>query len=649
MAYNTGNPINSADPRDLQDNAQNFDKAVNSDSDKQWTDRFGNQRKTWLSIETDLQEIIIAGGRIFPDEPTGRAAVDDGEYFYAESVDPNIAKVIWQRIDANSSRLVAAEPSAELVRDAGNSLFVNDPGEAHTEFADQFGFIIATLYASGLLSLDALRLAGDANPMTGDSGTGIRVVDPLGFVPVELAPDGGVLYDLQLAPTSGSLYAVVDRHGFIIAGFDGQQSFSLKSADNASHDAPTYTYLSSGRRTGLQHILLYGQSLSIGADGEPPISTSQPYQNVMFSSGVRIGDRSNQYDASALSPLIEQLNDTRFGETPASGAVNGMTRRGIENGGVESEYRFLVTSSGRGGRPVGELVPGHPNGDWERTVKAIRDAKALAESEGSSYSVPGMLWLQGNANAWWQYPDSVAEDYVERWLADMWAPMKNEIFNITGQSNVPYMFTYQAAHNPENSSTPYIGPQMAQWRASRTYEDVVLFAPSYPFPRNPDNVHATNEGYWLIGEYASRAMYETLFQRKKFRPLEPISAIWYSDSIVLKLHVPRGEVVIDNALFPTETNAGFKIRVTERDGEADTASTSEVSGAITGVAVTGSDEITISLDPGVTIPEGATLHYPQGNVRDTAGLWDKATSPLGNESALHNALVTFEHSPKYGF
>lgn len=44
--FNTGNPIGSADPRDLSDNAKNFDEAVNNPSSATWTDRLGNARAT---------------------------------------------------------------------------------------------------------------------------------------------------------------------------------------------------------------------------------------------------------------------------------------------------------------------------------------------------------------------------------------------------------------------------------------------------------------------------------------------------------------------------------------------------------------------------------------------------------------------------
>ena len=44
--YNTGNPIGSTDPRDLYDNAENFDSAMHT-PETTWTDRLGNTRPSW--------------------------------------------------------------------------------------------------------------------------------------------------------------------------------------------------------------------------------------------------------------------------------------------------------------------------------------------------------------------------------------------------------------------------------------------------------------------------------------------------------------------------------------------------------------------------------------------------------------------------
>lgn len=60
--YNTGNPIGSKDPRDLYDNAENLDEAVNTRQAESWDDRFGVARKTWWGMEQDFQQFLLNSG-----------------------------------------------------------------------------------------------------------------------------------------------------------------------------------------------------------------------------------------------------------------------------------------------------------------------------------------------------------------------------------------------------------------------------------------------------------------------------------------------------------------------------------------------------------------------------------------------------------
>ena len=57
--FNTGNPIGSVDPRDLYDNAENLDTAVNTKTDTTWTDRLGVERKTFhgMEVQFDSQQV----------------------------------------------------------------------------------------------------------------------------------------------------------------------------------------------------------------------------------------------------------------------------------------------------------------------------------------------------------------------------------------------------------------------------------------------------------------------------------------------------------------------------------------------------------------------------------------------------------------
>lgn len=60
--YNTGSPVGSSDPRDLYDNAENFDTLVNSPDKLEHPDRLGVARKTWHGIEEDFQRFLLESG-----------------------------------------------------------------------------------------------------------------------------------------------------------------------------------------------------------------------------------------------------------------------------------------------------------------------------------------------------------------------------------------------------------------------------------------------------------------------------------------------------------------------------------------------------------------------------------------------------------
>lgn len=55
--YNTGNALGSSDPRDLNDNAINLDKAMNG-GDDEWTDRLGVVRDAWAGLQKKFLDAL---------------------------------------------------------------------------------------------------------------------------------------------------------------------------------------------------------------------------------------------------------------------------------------------------------------------------------------------------------------------------------------------------------------------------------------------------------------------------------------------------------------------------------------------------------------------------------------------------------------
>ena len=113
--YSTQNPLGSADPRDLYDNAENLDEAVNSTTSDTWVDRLGVERKTYRGMQSEndaqFQQFLLDSG--LQDLGTYAAgititaynhAVQEGNYLYRLAVGtplPYITSGDWQQDKAD--------------------------------------------------------------------------------------------------------------------------------------------------------------------------------------------------------------------------------------------------------------------------------------------------------------------------------------------------------------------------------------------------------------------------------------------------------------------------------------------------------------------------------------------------------------------
>lgn len=561
---------------------------------------------------------------------------------------PTIAGRVAAAIDEIAATMESA--SMTELRSLLREIPVSSGSLTSHEFSDGFGFIIAKILKDGSFENSGFKL------QIGEEG--LEIGDGNGFVISRLGMRASTINGLNITfdrYTDGIL--VTDENRFIMARADSLGVYWGQPLSTIASQS-TVPQLDQQQRTDIKQLIGYGQSLSVGVTSLPPISTSQPYQNVMLASGVRLRPVDAGYNASAFVPLVEETGtlSTNQGETPISGMCNGVTRRAIEdgeNGGDPARWVMAGMTPGRSGWSIERLSPAPlgTEGAFEAVIQEISDCNALAKSLGKTYSVWGYSWEQGESN----YQDGwerTAYQYGQYELA-LFDRMSVEIMGITGQKFRPYLFSYQvAAHRRYNRDSMYIA--LAQWRLSRKRPDVVIAAPCYMFKCSSDNLHLTNEQSWLLGEYMARAAYETMVRRnEKWRPLEPVSVNWTATYIDVKFHVPCGQLVLDDAICALTNNMGFDIRT---NNIVDTT-------IITGVAVQGSDTVRISLNtaadstsvltygrgrPGDPAHSGA-LTGARGNLRDTHGLYDQATSPLGNVFQMHNVCVMFEYSRKNGF
>ncbi|MDA3926622.1 MAG: hypothetical protein PF904_18200 [Kiritimatiellae bacterium] len=376
-----------------------------------------------------------------------------------------------------------------------------------------------------------------------------------------------------------------------------------------------------GGVSALNHIISTGQSLSVGWNGSPPLSTTQPYGNMMLSGLGQTG--------TELIPLIEGLNYTGANvETMSSSMANTLTVLSPNN-----RFTSVVARNGIGGAPYSSIKKG--TSAYNKALTQVANAQAEAARLVRDYQVAAITTIHGESdhqNGNGEFYD----DYLIEWQSDYNSDAKA----LTGQTNnIPMFLCQMSSHTMYNSTTSVV-PSAQLW-VSENSEWHTLVAPKY-FLTYSDGVHLTAASYRHLGEYYGKAMKRVFVDKEEWIPLSPRKIFMNGSVITVDFIVPAGSIAIDTTLVMEQTNYGFEY--------ADDSS----SATISAVSVVDSDTISISL---TATPTGSNprLRYAytgvagswsgwnqsgsaRGNIRDS----DATTSLYGNN--LYNWLVHFDYT-----
>ncbi|WP_244630015.1 hypothetical protein [Pseudomonas aeruginosa] len=217
--YATGNPLGSKDPRDLYDNAENFDAAMNDRTNVAWNDRFGVPRKTWFGVEQQVNDwlaaqgfepgflVYVDGSPLTVDRPTQLIQRDGNLYSVKRPADfPVNLTGNW----ATDQDLLVAQVDQSLRHDISNA---TDPYKGSALVGRQ-PLIINSVAE---LRLTPGRFSGDRaflkNYLEGDR-KGQRY---LTWIPGTSTDDGGMMF----SATGGTWHSDLDEHGRVDAQFYG--------------------------------------------------------------------------------------------------------------------------------------------------------------------------------------------------------------------------------------------------------------------------------------------------------------------------------------------------------------------------------------------------------------------------------------------
>lgn len=416
-------------------------------------------------------------------------------------------------------------------------------------------------------------------------------------------------------------------------------SSSSSSSSGAPPDAGADAESDAGSRGPLDpayrhatrnYVLCTGQSLSIGSQGTPPLSTTQPYDNEMFTGGVVPAAGAA---LASFVPLVERAR-----ETMQSGFANRANELAaallLERPETERSHRMLVSCHGQGGARYQVLKKGTAR--YQAGLAQLDAAVALSAAADESLVVRAVTNVHGESDER-DGEDQNGFDYaavLAEWQADLEADARAR----TGQTEPVPMFSSQLS-----SFTRYgavVSPvALAQLRAHVSQPRVqILVGPKYIFPY-ADGVHLTARGYRWLGEYYAKAYAREILQGYPWEPLRPLAATRAGNVITVEFLVPAPPLVLDVETVGNPGNYGFTFA---QDGAP--------APAITEVTLRDATHVQITLASAPTGENQRVRYAFQAPLPALAGptsgargnLRDSDPTPSRHGETLYNWAVHFE-------
>ncbi len=296
-----------------------------------------------------------------------------------------------------------------------------------------------------------------------------------------------------------------------------------------------------------------GQSLSVGAQANPVISQSQPYNNLKLSlGGLKIPPYDTDSSLLEMVPLVEPIRSFAtgypgpypgniYGETPHTAMGNQITY--MVNALSGRDYITAHTVVGESGQGMTALCKGATDtGSVGRAYAAsifeVTAIDRLAKAAGKTYGVGGIILTHGETDC--------GNSNYESDIRKLWSDYNEDIKAITGQTQKIPLFVVQ------QHSCPYSGwsvGTLAQWKAGVDYPgDIICIGPNYQRLYHSDNVHLVAQGYQQLGEKYGQVYYERVVLGNDWQPLQPTSASKSGNVITVNFHVPVAPLVWDNTL-----------------------------------------------------------------------------------------------------
>lgn len=400
-------------------------------------------------------------------------------------------------------------------------------------------------------------------------------------------------------------------------------------------------------------VVRFGQSYEEGLQGNPGLSTPQPFNNERARNGT---DRFEPTAPPDLVPLEPQANSEQL----IIGYVNQLASM------APSPRDYVAHVRPEGGSSIVAHIPGSVN--YGDNVQQIVDAQAVVAAGGGSLvyvAIAGNIGFSDETNNQSRATSAPAmpwATYVGH-LRAILDGYRTEARGRTGQTIDFPMFVdqlgfWQLAPGPAIAATYAI----EQLELGLTDPDFFCIGPSYPYAVGPDFVHLTAEAYRAKAEHDGAVTYLVIREGIDWQPLHARSAVASGNDVVLTFHVPavaygrhpvgQPYLVLDTAPaawratpaaapehgFRYVPGAGAARNIVSVTLGAELGTTAEVTVRLDGPAAVGA-EIGIG-DFGAQPSEADPPAGPACNLRDQFDVATVGGQPAWNFAATQRVAIT---------
>jgi hypothetical protein len=299
----------------------------------------------------------------------------------------------------------------------------------------------------------------------------------------------------------------------------------------------------------LRLVILIGQSLASGAEGNPVLSATPLAGHWML--GPNIGSSTGRegdtpIDAAAVvGPYLESMQES---------VIGGFARL-MKTLQPNEEFAYLYC--GIGGQSLEAMNKG--TASYRKSLEQIKAFYSFATSRRMTLEAT-IIMINGENDSY--YYNTVPKNHTRRLIRQYWADLSADFADISGNSTpIKMLLSQTSSHGfyhllSVKSGAAYPGPNYPSAAveqadlANDEPDKFVMVSAKYDLPYASNNsVHLNNRGYEQHGQKLAEVYNRIFFEGKRWQPLQLLTAAMKdSTTIIASFHVPVQPLVWDDSI-----------------------------------------------------------------------------------------------------